>query len=145
MLVKTQVYTKLIKEFNGLYTDPYKFIKTMINSDLRQKVREFNKDAVKFYLTQTPEQVTFWGEYDGIPIEAGIDLCDVIIRFKPADAPAYEINFNDYLFSMTQEHGIASLYDIGSELPTLMTNGQTRINIKLWKGCSNFDSFQART
>ena len=50
-----------------------------------------------------------------------------------------EFEFNDMEFSL--ERGIAKFPDGSTGNMVFVPNGQQRLTIKAWKGCSSFDSF----
>lgn len=48
-------------------------------------------------------------------------------------------------YSMVQEVGLNLHYPIGEDEAQITHNGQHRLEIKAWKGCPSFETFQAET
>ena len=54
-----------------------------------------------------------------------------------------ELNSSEHEFKTVFQRGVHRTHCDG--LPDVILNGQQRVMIKAWKGCEDFDSFQAET
>lgn len=56
-----------------------------------------------------------------------------------------QVVLDNVYVAMSEEMGVAIKERIGSFTPDLDYNGQYRACIKVWRGCSSYESFQSRT